>query len=58
MKLIAKIEGNTFDDLVLALDEIRRLTADEYTSGSDSNDTGSYNFTIEGPSLDLDDKED
>jgi hypothetical protein len=48
MKLTSTIEGDTTGDLEVALEEVQRLVAERYTSGSDRNDTGRYEFSIEG----------
>lgn len=42
------IEGKSTGDLLLALDEVRRLVEDTFLSGFDSNDSGRFSFTIEG----------
>lgn len=46
--LTAKIElhGDTERDIELALDEVRRLVSEGYTSGHNRNDTGKFTFTI------------
>lgn len=41
-------EGRTFDDLALALEEIQSKVTEEYTSGMDHNEDGSYLFNILG----------
>jgi 6-pyruvoyl-tetrahydropterin synthase len=45
--LTIKVEGETEDDLVLALKELTPKVEDGYVSGMDSNDTGSYHFEVE-----------
>jgi hypothetical protein len=46
-KLTVTIEGEGFSDLVEALREVQRLVDDEFTSGHDRNETGSYSFSVE-----------
>ena len=45
---IARIEltGETTEDLLIALDEVRRKIGDEFIAGSDFNDSGSYDFSV------------
>jgi methylase of polypeptide subunit release factors len=40
------ITGETYDDLVEALKEVRRKVEEQYISGSDSNETGDYDFNV------------
>jgi hypothetical protein len=40
------IKGDTEDDLELAMLEILRLIREGFTSGFDSNESGSYSFTV------------
>jgi hypothetical protein len=40
------ITGETYDDLVEALEEVHRKVEEEYTSGFNSNETGDYEFDI------------
>jgi hypothetical protein len=40
------ITGETYDDLVEALEEVHRKVEEEYISGFDSNETGDYEFDI------------
>ena len=40
------ITGETFNDLELALEQVKNFIEDEYFSGFASNDTGSYEFDI------------
>ena len=40
------ITGETYDDLVEALKEVRRKVEEEYISGFDSNETVNYEFDI------------
>jgi hypothetical protein len=46
IKLVANVEGQTRDDLIIALEEIITKVSDGYTSGHDSNDTGEYDFDV------------
>lgn len=39
-------EGETEEDLNLAFEEAGRLIKEGYTSGHDSNNTGSYSFDL------------
>lgn len=48
LKLKIECSGKTFRDLELALDEVKRLVAQEYLSGFNSNDTGRFTFDITG----------
>jgi len=40
------ITGETFNDLELALEEVKNYIEDEYLSGFGSNETGSYEFDV------------
>jgi len=40
------ITGETYGDLVEALEEVHRKVEEEYTSGFDRNETGDYEFDI------------
>jgi hypothetical protein len=51
MKLTITIDGYQQGDLEVALLEIQNKISNGFTSGFDSNDTGSYNFDIEGESV-------
>ena len=42
-----QIEGQETDDLQTALEEVLRLVSNDFTAGYDSNETGSYRFTVE-----------
>lgn len=44
--LCATVTGETRDDVVIALEEVIRLVKEGFTSGVDSNDSGSLNFVI------------
>lgn len=46
-KLTLVIEGIETFDLELGLNEALKLISEGYTSGSDKNETGSYNFSID-----------
>ena len=46
LKLNVQIQGQETEDLEQALNEVTRLVRDEFTSGFDRNDTGSYQFSI------------
>ncbi|MDD5412147.1 MAG: hypothetical protein PHF31_12165 [Methylobacter sp.] len=48
LKLIVEIEGQETDDLQLALKEVSRLVFEDFKTGFDRNETGSYWFSIEG----------
>ena len=47
LKLSVQIEGQETKDLQNALKEVLRLVEDDFTSGFDRNETGSYRFTVE-----------
>lgn len=47
LKLSVQIEGQESDDLQDALKEVLRLVEDDFTSGFDHNETGSYRFSID-----------
>ncbi len=40
------ITGETFWDLEVALDEVKKYIQDEYLSGFNSNETGDYEFDV------------
>jgi hypothetical protein len=40
------ITGETFNDLELALEQVKNFIENEYSSGFASNDTGSYKFDV------------
>ncbi len=44
--LILNCEGNTSDDLLIALTEIIRLIKEGFTSGFNGNESSNFNFTI------------
>lgn len=48
MELNINIEGHMEGDLETALEEVLRLVRQGYRSGQDSNDTGSFNFSVNG----------
>jgi hypothetical protein len=41
------IKGDTVEDVELAMAEVSRLLSDGFTSGFDSNESGSYEFTVQ-----------
>ncbi len=43
-----EIYGEDYSDILYALDEIRRLVDEGYSSGFDDSDTGSYSFESKG----------
>ena len=45
-KLTVEITGKSISDLEQALDEIKRLVSDGFTTGHDSRSTGSHHFRI------------
>ncbi|MDP1772401.1 MAG: hypothetical protein Q8L15_08965 [Methylobacter sp.] len=47
LKLIVEIEGQETDDLQLALKEVSRLVFEDFNTGFDRNETGSYWFSID-----------
>jgi len=47
LKLIVEIEGQETDDLQLALKEVSRLVFEDFKTGFDRNETGSYWFSID-----------
>lgn len=48
LKLSIGIQGKTTDDLLTAIDEVRRKVEETYTSGFDNNESGNYNFEVSG----------
>ncbi len=47
LKLLVEIEGQETDDLQLALKEVSRLVFEDFKTGFDRNETGSYWFSID-----------
>ena len=47
LKCNIKIEGNTTDDVLMALEETHKWIKEGFTSGFDGNDSGNYVFTVE-----------
>lgn len=47
LKLTINIQGETKEDLVLALEEVCKWVNEDYTSGFNRNETGRYNFKVE-----------
>ena len=49
LPLTLKVEatGATDDDLLIALDEVKRLISEGFSSGFGSNESGSFNFSYE-----------
>ena len=47
LKLSVHVEGQETDDLQTALAEVLRLVSNDFTSGYDRNETGSYRFLVE-----------
>ena len=45
-KLRITITGESFYDLEVALDEVKKKIEEEYISGFNSNETGDYEFDI------------
>lgn len=45
--LTVKVTGETRDDIEQGLDEVKRLVAEGYIMGCDSNDTGRFYFDLE-----------
>jgi len=48
MQLVIEITGDRWSDLEVALDEVKRRIGEEYTSGHESNSSGSYSFNVSG----------
>lgn len=48
LTLKVEVEGKTFRDLCLALEEAMNKVEREFTSGMDSNESGRYSFEIDG----------
>lgn len=48
LKMDCDIEGKTTDDLLLALDEVRKKVKETFTSGMESNENGNYSFSVTG----------
>lgn len=51
MKINFSATGHTKEDILEALLEAVRLVEEDFTSGMNRNDTGSYNFELEGDSV-------
>lgn len=47
LKATIELSGETTDDLLLAMDAIAEAIGDDYTSGRNRNETGSYTFEVE-----------
>ena len=47
LKLSVHVEGQETDDLQTALAEVLRRVSNDFTSGYDRNETGSYRFSVE-----------
>lgn len=48
LNLNIEIKGRTYSDLEYALQEVMKKVKDEFKSGMDSNETGSYSFDTDG----------
>lgn len=46
LSLTVKVTGLTYDDFLLALDEVKKQLGNEFTEGANENETGSYNFSV------------
>lgn len=52
LTMSATLYAKTWEDLEIALDEIKRRVSDGFTSGSDCNESSSYSFDISTQSPD------
>ncbi len=41
-------QGETLDDVALAIEEAARRIAEGFTSGKDSNESGAFSFAVDG----------
>ena len=48
MNLVISIDGDTTEDLSLALEEVTRLVSEGFSKGFNTNGTGGYHFDING----------
>ncbi len=48
LEVTIELTETTWDDLEFGLDVVKAKLRDQYTSGFDSNETGSYSFTVTG----------
>ncbi len=48
LNVTIKAKGKTWSDLTLAIEEVLHKLREEYLSGMDSNDDGSYSFNVKG----------
>lgn len=48
LNLVANVEGESLADIEQGLEEVLRLIREEFTSGMNRNDTGSFNFQMTG----------
>jgi len=46
-----EVEGETIEDLDIAIDEVKRLLSEGFFSGFDSNDSGSYSFKMKNKEM-------
>jgi len=53
MDLNIEISGHAVDELVLALEEVKKRVEQGFTEGMDGNDTGSYRFTVTGSPIEF-----
>lgn len=45
-KCTIEVEGETTEDLLIALDEVKKKLDEGFFSGVDNNETGSYEFKL------------
>lgn len=46
-----ELEGETTEDLEIAIDEVKRLLSEGYFSGFNSNENGSYSFSMKNKEI-------
>lgn len=46
LELKIQIDGETYGDLEIAIEEVLKLVGQEYVEGFDGNDTSSFSFSI------------
>jgi len=53
MKAEINLKGHRVDDLLLALDEVRNKIQQGYTLSYDGNETGEYEYSINGEEIEI-----
>jgi len=57
LKANITLKGRTPDELVYALNEVKRLIEEGYVSGNNRNDSGGFTYQREGEEEDIPDEE-